>query len=95
MAGRSTEIILTDNSQEWLRSVLAPALEAGLEAYAIDVQTEIMSNFGSEGGGVVGQTSTGRNIYQAAPPGKYPGVRSGRLRKLCLQCSYDFELAKV
>lgn len=55
---------------------MADGLTAGAEVLA----DEMARNFGSEGGGVVGKTATGRNVYKAAPPGKFPGIRTGNLR---------------
>jgi phage gpG-like protein len=56
-------------------------LKAAVSAARLPLQATIKEVFGSEGGGVIGQTASGRNIYQAAPPGAAPGVRTGDLRR--------------
>jgi hypothetical protein len=112
------------HGDEWMRDVLVPAVNAGLDQASIVLQTQMMRGMGSEGGGVLrkagkkrqadgsfkrtgkvvgtvggrqvrsrktGELRTvggkqliqgrGRNIYYSAPPGAYPGVRTGTLRR--------------
>lgn len=57
------------------------AVAVGLTAGAKVIADEMRRNMGSEGGGVVGKTPTGRNIYKASPPGAFPGIRTGNLRR--------------
>ncbi len=60
---------------------LRGAVAKGLTAGAIVLQGEMKRNMGSESGGVVGKTPTGRNIYKASQPGHFPGIRTGNLRR--------------
>ena len=59
------------------------AVAAGLTAGAMELASEMRRNMGSEGGGVIGKggKSGKRNIYAAAPPGHFPGIRTGQLRR--------------
>lgn len=69
---------------EWNEDWLTPeALEAGLTRAAIVAQGQMRRNFGSEGGGVNQSKSKkkGRNVYYPSPPGAFPGVRTGFLRR--------------
>jgi hypothetical protein len=70
------------------------AAAAGLNAAAPVLADKMARNFGTEGGGVVGADQSpltggptkgrkrkrGRARYTAAPPGAFPGVRTGNLR---------------
>lgn len=70
------------------------AAAAGLNAAAPVLADRMARNFGSEGGGVVGadlsplaggpthgrRRRRGRDRYVSAPPGAFPGVRTGNLR---------------
>lgn len=69
------------NGDEWVRNDLVPAVELGLTRASIVAETEMRTRQGSQGGGVVGKTKKGRNKYRAAPPGAFPGIRSGTLRR--------------
>lgn len=70
----------TDNS-EAIKAAARGAIDAGLTRAAIVLQRSIKRAFGSEGGRVIGKTHTGRNIYGAARPGRFPGIRTGKLRQ--------------
>ena len=50
---------------------------------------EMRRNMGREGGGVVGKGGKGgkRNIYESAPPGAFPGIRTGQLRRSIMHTS--------
>jgi len=65
---------------ENLTKPLNEAVAKGLTAGAALLSDTMARNMGSEGGGVVGKTKTGRNIYKASPPGRFPGIRTGNLR---------------
>lgn len=69
------------NGDEWQRRDLVPAVELGLLRAGVVLSEEMRTRMGSEGGGVSGKTKKGRNKYRAAPPGAFPGVRSGTLRR--------------
>lgn len=60
---------------------LAQRATAGVVAAAAAAAQEASSSMGSEGGGVLRKTKRGRNVYYAAPAGKYPGIRTGLLRR--------------
>ena len=59
------------------------AVAVGLTAGAKVIADEMRRNMGSEGGGVVGKggKSGKRNIYESSPPGAFPGIRTGNLRR--------------
>ncbi len=63
--------------REFMERVVVPSAQAGLVVAAEVLAARMILNMGSEGGGVVGKTSTGRNIYAPSPPGAFPGVRRG------------------
>lgn len=83
------------NQDQWERDTLHPAIAAGLKQAAIVAQVGMRRGMGSEGGGVLRKATKrkkggkfvknsagkGRNVYYAAPPGAYPGVRTGFLRR--------------
>jgi len=69
------------NSKKYVRDTLHPAIAAGLERSAAHAQRKMRINMGSEGGGVKRKTKKGRNVYFASPAGRFPGVRSGFLRR--------------
>lgn len=69
------------HGDEWMRTDLVPAVELGLQRAGIVLQGEMIRRMGSEGGGVKRRTKKGRNVYRAAPPGAFPGVRTGLLRR--------------
>jgi hypothetical protein len=62
-------------------TVANEAVDHALTTAAVVLQEHIIRAFGTEGGRVVGKTATGRNIYVAAAVGRFPGIRSGRLRQ--------------
>lgn len=70
----------TDNS-EAIKAAARVAVDAGLTRAAIVLQRSIKRAFGSEGGRVIGHTLTGKNIYGAARAGRFPGIRTGKLRQ--------------
>jgi hypothetical protein len=73
------------NGDEYLAGVEA-CLKAGITWGAAVLQQQMKYNFGSQGGGVIGVSRTGRNIYEAAPEGAFPGIRSARLwRSISIQ----------
>lgn len=63
------------------REAVLAGLNAGLTAAAIVGQEMCIRVMGSEGGSVIGRTRTGRNLYAPSPAGRFPGVRTGRLRQ--------------
>lgn len=65
------------SDREFVSRVVIPSANAALEVVGEQLASIMRSNMGSEGGGVVGKTRTGRNIYAPAPPGAFPGVRRG------------------
>lgn len=83
------------HESEWRNRSLNPAVEAGLTRAAIVAQVAMRRGMGSEGGGVLrkaskrkkggkfvkNQPGKGRNVYFPSPPGRYPGVRTGFLRR--------------
>lgn len=83
------------HQDEWERDTLHPAIAAGLKRAAIVAQVGMLRGMGSEGGGVLRKATKrkkggkfvknaegrGRNVYYPAPPGAYPGVRTGFLRR--------------
>lgn len=69
------------NGDEWLRKDFSRAVEFGLLGGGTVLEAEFRKRMGTEGGGVIGKTKKGRNKYRAAPPGAFPGVRSGTLRR--------------
>ena len=81
---------------EWMKETLHPAVAHGLGKAAIVAQIGMRKGMGSEGGGVLrkagkkkqkdgtfkkNSTGKGRNVYFSSPPGRYPGVRTGFLRR--------------
>lgn len=84
------------HGDEWMQEALSPAVELGLQRAGIVLAGEMARNMGSEGGGVARKAAKrrttgggfkanargkGRNVYYAAPVGKFPGVRTGTLRR--------------
>ena len=61
--------------------IAGEAVDSGVKASSIVLQKQMKEVFGTEGGGVIGQTETGRNIYLGAPAGSVPSVRTGTLRR--------------
>lgn len=57
------------------------AIDEGVKASSIALQAKMKTVFGTEGGAVIGQTETGRNIYLGSLAGSVPGIRSGTLRR--------------
>jgi hypothetical protein len=70
-----------DGLSDLLSGVADQMLTAGVAAARLPVQAAMKETFGSMGGAVVGQTASGRNVYEPAPPGSPPGVRTGYLRR--------------
>lgn len=62
-------------------SIADEMVDAGVGAARVPLHRSMKEVMGSGGGGVIGKTAKGRNIYQAAPPGAPPGVRTGHLRR--------------
>lgn len=60
---------------------LRGAVAKGLTAGAIVLQKEMKNNMGSESGGVVGKTKSGRNVYKSSQPGHFPARRTGNLSR--------------
>lgn len=85
---------VSDNSDR-IKAAAVAGVNAGLTAAALVLQGRIKRNFGSEGGRVIGKTHTGKNIYGAAPVGRFPGVRTGRLRQSIYAAPATKGVAKV
>lgn len=66
---------------EQFKRNLRVAVARGLTEGANVLADRMVRNFGTEGGGVVRKTRKGRNVYKAAPPGAFPGIRTGNLRR--------------
>lgn len=64
-----------------VKSRLTAAAGKAVLAAAVECSDIARAKMGSEGGGVLRKTRKGRNVYYAAPPGAYPGVRTGSLRR--------------
>lgn len=61
-------------------NAITEATEDGLRASATVLQRQVKKNFGSEGGGV-SSVEGGKNSYESAPPGAFPSVQTGHLRR--------------
>jgi phage gpG-like protein len=69
---------------DFIKKFPAVADKMGREAAiasAMVLQKQMKEVMGSEGGGRVGTTRSGRNKYLAAPAGAFPAIRSGNLRR--------------
>ena len=73
------EVKQSDGFDEFNKQIDA-AIFSGIKNACRFLQAKIIRSFGSEGGGRKRQTKKRRNVYEPAPPGKFPGVRSGFLR---------------
>lgn len=69
---------------EFVASVLVPAVNDGLTQAAALVARDMQRNIGSEGGGPyvrVKGSGQARLVGPGAPPGSFPGFRTGRLAR--------------
>lgn len=87
---------------ERFASHVRASLGAAIQEGAARVQGVMKKNFGSEGGGVIGyktrsgfvaredrtKGTRGRQVFESSPPGSYPGVRTGTLRR-SIAVEYD------
>lgn len=84
------EVTLTWNPN--IGAIVDEAIAFGLNRAGIHLQGKARQNFGTAGEygnrrmvnyvtGKVGGKKRGRNIYRSAPPGEFPGIRTGRLRQ--------------
>lgn len=83
------EVTLTWNPN--LDAIVDNAIAFGLNNAGVHLQAAIKRNFGTQGeygarklvNYATGKRGgkRGRNVYRAAPPGAFPGIRTGRLRQ--------------